>query len=322
MGRRRKAHQHLPQRMYLRSGTYYLADASTGKWINLGRNYAEAMAQYGKLTDTTRKHVHTVGDMLDRYLLEVAPQKAASTLKGNLIQGKFLKLGLGHIPAKELTAELIFEYMDARPPVAANRELALLSHAYKKASRWGLGGFNPCRGLEKNKEKPRKRYVTTDEYCAFREFAGQPYAAFMDVAYLTALRKSDLLAIRLDQIQEDGIHVHVSKSDKDRVIVWTPTLRQAINNARKLRRGVRSMFLFSNRNGQPYTGSGLTAMWKRKMVKAVEQGVLAEPFTIHDLRAKAASDTDKQHAQSLLVHASENTTNLYRRKAEKITPLG
>ena len=49
------------------------------------------------------------------------------------------------------------------------------------------------------------------------------------------------------------------------------------------------------------------------MGKWVKSG--GERFTEHDLRAKAASDTDINHAQILMDHAnSETTERIYRRK--------
>lgn len=321
MGRNRKSDRHLPKRMYLRSGSYYFVDVS-GKWHNLGRAYVDAMLAYAKLTDTEKKPIFTVGDLLDRYLRDVALTKAQSTYQGNLKQAKYLRAGLGHIPCQDVTPVLLYQYMDARPRVSANRELALLSHAYKKGIRWGLGNYNPCTGLERNPEPERDRYVTNAEYLAFREMAGPLVAAFMDVAYVTALRLSDVLAIRLEHIQDDGLHVHVSKTDKDMVIEWAPALRQAIYNARQLRHRVGSLYLFANRKGQPYTASGFISIWDRKMAKALEKGVLSEAFTRHDLRAKAASDTSKGHAQQLLAHATEQMTNRYRRNVEKVKPLG
>ena len=58
------------------------------------------------------------------------------------------------------------------------------------------------------------------------------------------------------------------------------------------------------------------------MCKALEKGVLSERFTDHDIRAKTGSDTDIDHAASLLAHLDAKTTQRhYRRKAEKVVPL-
>ena len=63
-------------------------------------------------------------------------------------------------------------------------------------------------------------------------------------------------------------------------------------------------------------------MWQRFMKKILDKTKVVERFTEHDLRAKAASDTDIQHTQKLLGHYSSDITNrIYRRKAEKVKPL-
>lgn len=58
------------------------------------------------------------------------------------------------------------------------------------------------------------------------------------------------------------------------------------------------------------------------MTNAVKRGVLEEKFREHDLRAKTGSDTDLEHARSLLAHMDNKTTQRhYRRKAEVVEPL-
>jgi integrase len=50
-------------------------------------------------------------------------------------------------------------------PVSANRMVAVLSKMFNLAERWGLrpDGSNPCRHVEKNRERPRERYLSTEE---------------------------------------------------------------------------------------------------------------------------------------------------------------
>ncbi len=65
--------------------------------------------------------------------------------------------------------------------------------------------------------------------------------------------------------------------------------------------------------------SGFQAMWRRLMKRAVETGLIAKRFTFHDIRAKAASDSDDD---KLLGHEDSRTLNChYKRKAVKVTPL-
>ena len=112
MGRRRSSDNHLPPKVYLRSGTYYFVDADA-KWINLGRVYTQAMVKYAQLVECDYD-VTTISDLIDRYLVEVAPQKAEATYKGNLAQAKFLRAGLGEIGVADLKSKHVYQYMDIR----------------------------------------------------------------------------------------------------------------------------------------------------------------------------------------------------------------
>lgn len=322
MGRQRKTDKHLPKRMYLKSGSYYFVDYQN-KWHNLGRVYIKAMAEYGQLTDPD-KPCKTISELLDRYLLEVSPLKAEATYRANISASKYIRAALGHIHINQLTPKLIYQYIDARKktPVSANRELALLSHMYKYAIFWSYTEVNPCIKLMRYKETPRKRYIEDWEYLAFRKFAGPLVAAYMDFKLLTGQRKCDILRIKLSHIQDDGIHIHISKSKKAILIEWSNLLREAVRNIRQLARPVTGMYLFTTRKGQPYSDSGFSSIWQRKMRKAIKDGIINERFRDHDIRAKTGSDTDLQHASELLAHADKKITERhYRRKEQKVRPL-
>lgn len=57
------------------------------------------------------------------------------------------------------------------------------------------------------------------------------------------------------------------------------------------------------------------------MNKALEEGLIKERFTFHDLRAKAGSDAE-ENAQKLLGHASAVTTKrVYERKPSVVKPI-
>lgn len=209
---------------------------------------------------------------------------------------------------------------------------------FRKAIRWGMVTVNPCTGIERFHEKPRERYVEDWEFQAFREFVlatsltpgrhirhtGPLIAAYLDFKLLTDLRKGDILSIKSEHLKDDGIHVHISKTKKDIIIEWTDALRKSVHTIRSLPRPrkVTGLYLFCTREGRPYTVTGFSSIWQRKMKAAIEQGVIRERFTDHDLRAKSASDTDIEHATRLLAHLDRKTTQQhYRRKAEKVRPL-
>jgi len=99
-----------------------------------------------------------------------------------------------------------------------------------------------------------------------------------------------------------------------------------VNEVLDLRKKVLSVWLFHTNQGQPYikpdgSANGFDSLWQRFMARAIEQTGLTERFTEHDLRAKVASEIKPAHAQQLLGHSSESTTQkIYRRKPELIKP--
>jgi integrase len=323
-GRPRNQDKHLPKRMYERRGAYFFVD-SNGKWNPLGREYGRAIEKYNRLNDDPVE-VATIGDLIDRYMREESPTKAAATHKSNQKHARFLRAAFGRIQPPELTTRAIYMYMDARnAPVVANRELAMLSHMFKKAIRWGIVDSNPCLGVERNPEKPRDRYIEDWEYQAFRQFIPAQLAAYMDLKLLTGLRQKDMLSLRIDQLKEDGIHIHVSKTKRHMIIRWSDFLKQSVDAAlaaRTTHPAKASAYVFCTRKGRQYTSDGFRTIWQRWMTNAVKKGILQERFREHDLRAKTGSDTDLAHAVSLLSHMDRKTTQRhYRRKAEIVEPL-
>jgi integrase len=126
----------------------------------------------------------------------------------------------------------------------------------------------------------------------------------------------------LSQIQDDGIHVTVSKTGKRMVIEWSGDLRLAVDQIRRLLRPVRGMHLFCTRRGRPYLVSGFSSIWQRKMAQALANGIIKDRFTDHDIRRKTGSDADLDHAVHLLGHEDAGVTKRhYRAKPEKVRPL-
>lgn len=326
MGRKRKHGQHLPRRLYLRACSYYYVDVE-GRWINLGRDYGSVLAAYGKLvTERVAPPARTMADVIDRYMTEVAPTKAKSTYRDNLRQSKLLRAVFGRMKPAEVTSRHVYQYMDERAKrshVQANRELALLSAIFTKAIRWGDVALTPCRNIERFKEQPRSRYVSDHEFWAFSDFAPELIRAYMEFQYLTALRQGDILAMRLDQLKDDGIVVKVSKSGKPIVFEWTDALHQAVKQIKGLKRPVRGLHLFCTRRGRAYSSSGFRSIWQRHMKTAIQRGVLRTRFTTHDIRAKAATDVGNvERASELLGHSDKRVTERhYMRLPRRVQPL-
>ncbi len=58
--------------------------------------------------------------------------------------------------------EDIHRQVSARAPYRANRAVALLSKMFSLAIKWGVVTVNPAKGIDRNPEQPRARYLEPD----------------------------------------------------------------------------------------------------------------------------------------------------------------
>ena len=336
MGRKRTRNKHLPERWQKHHGAFYYLvpegqrDRWDGKrWYRLGATEAEAYRTWAERVDSNAAPVRTVGQLLDRYAAEHVPTLAPATQRDYLRNRiPHLRAAFAEAPVDAVTPHHVHEYIRIRSTASARGaalEKKVLQHVYSKAREWGVTTVpNPCAGIRTTTAK-RTRYVEDWEAQAFYSIASPMLRAFTNFALVTGLRKKDILEMRWGQVSEEGIRVVDSKTGKRRVIAMSPTLRAVLEQIRALRGTVQSMYLIANRRGQCYVQadaqtSGFDSQWQRAMKKALKETDLVESFTPHDLRAKAASDTDADHAQMLLGHSTGAQTASYRRKGEIVRP--
>jgi integrase len=123
--------------------------------------------------------------------------------------------------------------------------LSLLSRIYSVAiNEWGWLHISPCREVHRNRETRRERYITDLELNALNSAASDRMSCIIDLAYLTAARKGDLLKIMLKDIRADGLHVRQQKRGKYQIFNWSPTLHAVVARAKKLRRKHDALYLF------------------------------------------------------------------------------
>jgi len=317
-GRRNK---HLPSRVYLDHGRYFYVDPETGQWLNFGSTLSEMYRNYAEVIGDDRP-LQTMADVLRRYQTEVVPKKAEKTQEENGRAIKRLENAFGHMRPQDITPGDVYAYRDRRgrkTEFGANRDIEVLSHAYSKAIEWNAADHNPCRYVRKFPEPKRRRYVRDDEYQAVYELAAPTVQVAMDLAVLTALRRGDILSLTRDNLTDEGIYIHTSKTKKDLLIEWSDELRAVVDRAKRLPPQVRKPII-PTRRGKAYTGQGFAAIWQQLMAKAVKQGI--ERYQFRDLRAKSASDDTLEAATQRLGHADPRITeNVYRRKPRRVRPL-
>lgn len=325
MGRRRRHDKHLPQRVYLNHGTYWFRPKAA-RAVNLGRDLASAIARYGQLIHGQWSG-RTLGDVIDRYRIDVLPLKSPKTRRNEGDQLTKLKAVFGDMYPDTVTAQQLYRYADQRrrpdgqpAPEAARHELALLGHVYSKAIRWGVATINPVRGIEKAVAKPKRPPVPIEQVDAVRALANERMRVAIDLAVCMGPRRGDLLALRRENLTAEGILFTQSKTGRVQLIEWSDELRAIVARAKALKPQVPGDYLLRTRSGQPYTASGFSAIWQRLMAKHVAAG--GQRFRFHDLRSVSADGAATlEEARDRLGHASSETTQrFYRRGVQRGKP--
>ena len=116
----------------------------------------------------------TVGELCQRYEEEHLPKKRPSSREADL--GFIRRYVLPELRHRKV-AEVAFADIDALHrkitrggrPIAANRVVALCSKMFALAVRWRWRMDNPAKGVERNQEHKRTRYLTGDELARLTE---------------------------------------------------------------------------------------------------------------------------------------------------------
>lgn len=323
MGRKRKHNRHLPPRMQLKRGVYYHTPYIDGKvrWRSLGRDYGDALRQWAEAEGERVRPGQAVSEAIDRYMIDALPKLAERTQKDYMRSLGILRQVYGEMRLDEVRPAHVAQMLDrASSKVAANRHVAVLSAVFRNAVRWGWVDKNPCRGVSRNQEKPRDRYVEDAELNAAIEAAPKALSLAIQFAYLTALDLSDMIALRHTDIkQRDGQRVIESargKTGRKVTVLLTPALEEIVTETRRCKDRPASVYIFPNRQGQQYTPDGFKSVWQSFKRRA---GV---DWRWKDLRAKALTDVSRERgrdaAQALAAHASGNTTEVYIRARDRV----
>jgi integrase/recombinase XerD len=142
--------------------------------------------------------------------------------------------------------------------------------------------------------------------------------AMLEVLYATGLRVSELVGLKLTDLQLDvGYLTAFGKRSKQRIVplgeAAIEQLRRYLMYGRPLfDRGTAGGFLFLNRNGQGLTRQGF---WKIIKRRAREAGI-GKKITPHTLRHSFATHllengADLRAVQTMLGHADISTTQIY-----------
>lgn len=319
-------------RMYYKHGAYYLVTPQN-KWLRLADNFTEAVRAYS--TSTT---VHEHGSMVAlvvAWKADKLPTYAANTQADYGRMCDAITESLADFMVDQILPSDVYEFCSQwkDKPRTAKAYRALLSMIFVFGASMGWPNDNPAARSLTFKQKPKRdRYITDEEIKKIKEGAltakdgianpsGKMIECFIDLAYATAQRVGDLLALRWQDVTDQGIYFHPSKTVNSTgvkmLVEMTPDLAGIIDRCRNFGK-VKGMTVIHTLDGQPYTYSGIQSAWRRACARAKVKA------HIHDIRAKALTDiAEAKDAQKLAGHATEGMTAHYRkaRSVEKVKPV-
>lgn len=147
-----------------------------------------------------------VHDLCDRFIEEYLPRKRPSTQKTyrQQIEAEIVP-HLGRLKVANVTfgdVDDMHRKISKRAPYRANRVLALTSSLFSMAIRWHMRADNPCKGIERNQEYKRRRYLSAEELSrlipALDKLKDRQSADIIRLLLLTGARRGEVLQARWD----------------------------------------------------------------------------------------------------------------------------
>jgi integrase len=317
MGRPRKKDPHLPPCVHPKHGAYYYVKG--GKWIRLGETLADALTAYAALHETPKGGMPALIDEVIMAMKARKPPLADSTLKqyegaAKILKRKFVQFAPEQVKSKHVA---LFKRELAGTPNMANRCMSVLRQVFDYALEEQLPGVdgNPAVGIKRHKEGKRDRLISWEEYGAVYAKSGARLQVITDLLIRTGQRITAVLRIKRTNLLPEGIRFGHHKTPTKGIVKWTPELREVVERAKALRGNVRSLdWLLTGRTGKPPDYRTVKDQWDKVCERA---GV--EDATLHDLRALAATEAEKQgmNPTALLQHSSPAQTRRYLRGKEE-----
>lgn len=260
----------------------------------------------------------TLGELFTLFIEHHAKSKKRSWQKDEERFKNHLKL-LKHRPISSITrddVEALHTRIGTKHPALANRVVALLSAVYNNRAK---SLTNPCRGLSRFPEHPRRRTLSPDELDRFRAAladTAQPWRDLFSLAFFSGQRIGNLRSMRWDElVVDDGIWripAQKFKGKHDHELNLSPEAVAIIET----RKGNGSEWVFPARSATGYIAEPAIA-WRDLCERAELKG-----FWIHDIRAlyattMAALNVGTDQIQKHLGHEDIKTTTGYVRLAGK-----
>lgn len=353
MARPRTRNKHLPRYVTIIHGSYWYRPPNS-KPVKLARVGDEAALHknYARFAFPTEADEPTgmLHDYFDRYEREILPTLKPRTQKDYVRHLKVLREHFGDMHPDDVKPRDIGRFLDVpKGKIHRVRIVAVLSSVYTKmVGKWYVAEKNPCLTVERQKNPPRDRYITDEEFWAVHAIMPPRMKIAMELALYTGQRQGDLISLTWDQVTDEGILFNQSKTGQSRLVLFVDpedegarkedsALWDVLARAKQLVPQLPRKYVLRTEEGAAYTSEGFRSIWQRYMRKAVNgwtrkrkggepteyPPVLSERFTFHDIRAKTVSDEeDVDIAQLRAGHTNKAMTlRVYSRKTRKVVAL-
>jgi integrase len=308
-----------------RERTYTIGDATVwrttdarGKARELRREIEDGADPLGDIE--AERDAPTITDLIERFRAEHLPKKRPGTARD---YEYLLRLHIEPHFGQMKVADVRFEDVDrlhrkitqTGSTYAANRCMAVLSKMFALGIRWHMRESNPAKGIERNTEYHRRRYLSGEELVrltkALAKHPDKEAANTIRLLLLTGARRGEVLSMRWDDIA-DGVWSKPPSSTKQKEHHQVPLSApaQELLAAIRRRQRPRAEFVF------PGDGASGHRVELKKDWAALCKAAGIEGLRVHDLRHSYASQLVSGGASlpligALLGHSNPNTTARY-----------
>jgi integrase len=272
----------------------------------------------------------TVAELIDRFESEHLPRKRASTARDyrRMLDNHIRP----HFGAHAKVADVTFTDVDALhrkitrsgAAYAANRCVAIVSKMFSLAVRWRMCETNPAKGVERNTEHHRRRYLSGNELsrlvAALADHPDRQVADAVRFLLLTGCRRGEALGMRWADVDPGkGVWSKPPSSTKQKTFHEVPLSAPARALLARIReeqtaqdpKRPRGAFVF------PSAASATGHLVEiKKSWAALTRAAGISDLRLHDLRHSYASALVSSGASlpligAMLGHASPTTTARY-----------
>jgi integrase len=284
-------------------GTVTAANNPDGWTVKAARLQAEKLKRRVDLGEDplaaieADRDAKTMAHMAERFLKEHSERKnrESTTDSYRRTLEKWVLPKLKHLKVQEVTFDdidgLHASVTSEGGPYIANRMLAILSKAFNLAIRWRWRTDNPVRGVERNQEKKRHRYMSFEEISALVKaldaYHDQQAANIIRLLLLTGARRGEVLTARWEQFDlEAGVWTKPGATTKQKTEHRVPLSAPARQLLSELaQKAAKNEWVF------PGKGTGEPREVHRAWAKIRQAAGLtgAKTVRIHDIRHSYAS---------------------------------